>query len=757
VKAWLRARPLAAFTGAAAVAVAVFGLIADHPLRGPLTGSGDIPIWEYMGFYLWKNLSFRPLPHLELVTDQAFFPYGVNSVFQPWGFERDGFFALFFSHFGAGPWLQLYYLLSLFVTLVGAYALLRRDFGHLRAALAAIAVTFFNFYALKKYPGHLHICVLHWTTLSLLADFVIVRRVVRNDPVTWRLVILRLALASLSLGQDLGYISGFGLTSLTISVAFLIVFLGYRAARGQISLGALARNAQRRLTAELREHKLALLAFAAIFLAATFLYVPLAAQIARDARSFDFSAIPFGTYFASPGRLLLPWLPWLNPLGPVTFNDQIEGVGAGSVGWTLLLLGLGGLFCARRRIVHVPFLILFVLCVAYRPQDFPTLKIFPWFAFNRAATRATVIYAIVFTTLALSFNVELVPRRWRRKVATAMLLLAGLELGTALTLGSRISYPYPREFFSYMDVVRGTPGEALFDWPFCTVGGNGVGGDKLCPYYIFGHDDFSFRTYHQKKVVGQYFGRLHPSQLEPFRRAHWDGMFSPDTRDIFVARGERRCFTEDEWDVFTEFFALNDFAGLQLHPALLQPACLAEFYRRYGPPRAEVHMPDGDDLVFVPKPEALRARVDPAAGRALVLGPFLHESIELVSAEQPEVVEVKGMSGLERRGAEQWRWALGEKTEVLFSLRRPRTVTLQLSFYQPVADQEVRVVANGAEVARLPGLPPGPPASVIVKFDGIRGRNSLALMPSDWNGKTVKFAPADPRPMSIRLTHLTIE
>jgi hypothetical protein len=756
--AWLRARPLAALAVAAAVALGLFALLLDHPLTGPLAGTGDVPIWEFLGFYLWKNVSFRPLPHLDLVNDQAFFPYGVDNVFQPWGLERDGFFALCFSHFGPGPWLQLYYLLSLFVTLVGAYALLRRDFGHVRATLAGVAVTFLNFYAIRKYPGHMHICIVHWTVLGILADFVIVRRVVRGEPLSLRLVLLRLALASLCLGQDLGYIAGFGLTSLTVSLAFLVLLTAHRLARRRLSLGAVARNARRRFASELRQHKLALAGVALLFAAATFLYVPLAAQIAHHARRFDFSALPFGTYFASPWRLLLPYLPYFNPLGPLTFADQPEGLGGGTVGWTLLLLAAGGLVCARRHLLaYVPLLVVFLLCLTYRPVDFPTLKIFPWFAFNRAATRATTIYAVIFVAFALSLRKELVPRRWRRPLAAALGILGVVELGTALSLGGHSAFSYPKEFFSYMSVVRGTPGEALLDWPFCAVGGNGVGGDALCPYYVQSHDDFALRTYHQKKVVGQYFGRLHPAQLEPFRRAHWERLFAPDTRNIFEARGQIRCFTDEEWDVFTEFFALNDFAGVQLHPRLLPAECGVEFARRYGAPVAEVHMPDGDDLAFIAKPAALRARVDAAAGRGLVLRTYPSKSVEVIAAMDPSEVDVSGLDGLERKGDETWRWGLGARTELQFSLPARRIVTLRVSFYQPVPNQEVRVVANGAEVARLASQPPGPLRSEIIRFEGARGMNSVSLHATNWNHGSTAFAPADPRPLSLRLTHLILE
>src|SRR5262249_10911785 len=118
VSVWLREHPALVVCLSAAIAVALFNRLAGNPLSGPLAGSGDISIWEYLGYFVSQNLHFNPLPHLDLSTDQVFFPYGGNSVFQPWAPERDGFFALLFSLAGPGPWLQIYYSLSIFLTLV---------------------------------------------------------------------------------------------------------------------------------------------------------------------------------------------------------------------------------------------------------------------------------------------------------------------------------------------------------------------------------------------------------------------------------------------------------------------------------------------------------------------------------------------------------------------------------------------------------------------------------------------------------------
>ncbi len=736
--AWLRAHAVLVSAVAAAAAVAAFSTLLDQNLTGPLTGLGDVAIWEPMGAYLAKNLHFVPWPHLDLTNDQGFFPYGVNHVFQPWGFERDGFFAVLFTSFGPGPWLQVYYLLTLFITAVGAFAILRRDFGEVRAALGSVLSSFFNFYAVNKYPWHMHICVVHWTTLSLLADFVIVRRIVLREPLGLRLVFLRLTLLCLSFGQDLGYICGFALTSFTIAMlfsAFIVIGRGDHRAL----LHVLFEDPRR----ELRQHKVALSFLACVFLGASFFYLPLAAQVAREARSFDFRHVPNGYWFDSAWRLFIPYLPGFNPAqNPFKLSDLTEGSGGGSVGWTFLVLGIASLWTARRNwLVHVPTLILFVLCFFYNPSRLPTLKIFPWFAFSRVASRVTVIFPILITTWTLTLRLDAFAPALRKWLVGATVVLAALEFRTAYTLWPHVSSTYPDRFFAYMDMVRREPGQGLLDWPFCVTGGNGVGASsRLCPYYPINSNDFALQTYHAKKVVGQYFGRLHPSQIAPLLRAHFAALFVPDDKDFFKARGQTRCFDEHEWALFTEFFALNDFAGLQLHKSLLPAGCVETFYERFGRAAAEVRLTDGDDLAFIPKPAALRARVDEALGKSFNLRPHLHGAADLIGDPAGLPLDEDGLSDVGEEGPAKWRWGLGPKTTLGFSVQETRSLLFRFTFLFATRGQEIQVLVDGTPRARFVA------------------QARIEILSSDWNGKDGRrFDSDDERPISVRFTELALE
>jgi len=54
----------------------------------------------YQGYYVATNLRLLPFPRLDLDNDASFYPYGTSQVFQPWGFERELFWAACYTLFG---------------------------------------------------------------------------------------------------------------------------------------------------------------------------------------------------------------------------------------------------------------------------------------------------------------------------------------------------------------------------------------------------------------------------------------------------------------------------------------------------------------------------------------------------------------------------------------------------------------------------------------------------------------------------------
>jgi hypothetical protein len=334
---------------------------------------------------------------------------------------------------------------------------------------------------------------------------------------------------------------------------------------------------------------------------ASFVYVPLVLQVHSAANGFDFHGVPMGSWWANPLRLFIPQFPFAHgeeyPLRWL-LRDNPEGRAAGGPGWSLVILGGIGLWHSRRHFTrYVAVTVLLVACLLNFPA-FPVLKIFPWFQFSRVGPRSTVIYPVILVLYALAAP-RLRLSSVRSRLAAAMfgsVLL--LEVATVYTVPATRTYKYDANLFAYLRRVERTPGEAILDWPFCVTGGNGVGSRSgLCPYYRATRADFTHRMFHRKKVVGTYYGRLHPDQIRPFLRDGWAQLLAPEER----AGSTVHCFSPDEWAFFERFLNTHDFAGVQLHTPLIPPACLREFHARLGQPVARADVPGSGPVEFIPR------------------------------------------------------------------------------------------------------------------------------------------------------------
>lgn len=155
----------------------LYGVFFIRNFSMPLSGGGDIDEWEYVGYYLAENISFNPFPSLVFQNNQSFYPFGTTQVFSDWSLESNYWFAFFYKNFGNGAWLNFYYILSLIISFLGSYLILKKVFGQNKAFLAGFIVTFVNFYALNKYPDHFNHSTIHWTVLSIFTDFILVKRI----------------------------------------------------------------------------------------------------------------------------------------------------------------------------------------------------------------------------------------------------------------------------------------------------------------------------------------------------------------------------------------------------------------------------------------------------------------------------------------------------------------------------------------------------------------------------------------------------
>jgi hypothetical protein len=746
-----------------AAAVAIYAAVVIRNFKGPIGDHVESFLYEYLSYYVSKNLSFTPLPHLNLDNDQAFYPFGANVALQSFCVERDLFFTALSAAFGSGPWLQIYYLLGLTAATFGTFALLRRDHGDVRATVAAILANCLNFYAAQKYPYHFNIACVHWATLGIVCDFVIVSRLVERRRITVSLLLLRTLLVVLAFGLELGHVLGYSLTSSLAACVFAAGLLIVRARRGEESaLARFARDARE----ELAEHRGRIAALCAGIIVFGVLYGTLVAQIVRAAKQFDFKGVPDAVWWSQPVRLFIPYFPWIHgsmqPRFLQIWGDQAEkGVGSGGAGLFLLGLGVLGFVQARgHRLRYAPMLTTFVMYIVSRP-GFDLVRWMPWFAFTRVFSRATIVYSVVLGLLALDVSVERISRRWRPWIVGALGIVGALELYTiGLIKMSHPAFAFDDAFNAHMKAIEKLPGEAVLDFPFCLIGGNG---DQayLCPYPTRLKSVYALQRFHHKKVIGQYLGRIHPSQVKPFVDEGWPKMWDPDVPETGEADHQERCLTNAEWTFFTAFYLKNDFAGIQLARDALPPGCDEEFYARFGRPMGEVSIPNAGRLAFIPRDPSTFAQVDKEAAKKVRLQVGLVDPVEVIRTKQSPALDVTGFSGLEHLGPPNhptslWRWALAPFSEVAFEMEQPRTFQVDAKLSTPLDGQRVTLLIDGQKFATWDDVRSDGPVARSASIHLEPGKHVLRFEYAGSNTGPHAFAPGDPRPMTVSFSSLVL-
>jgi hypothetical protein len=565
----------------------------------PMSDGNDTDQYEYVGYFFWKNVTLWPFPQLKLINTQTFYPYGTNQVFLDWGFERDYWYAICYWLFGgAGPYLQFYYVYSLVLTAIGTFALMSPRFGRVKAFVLALVVSVFNFYAIWKFPVHMNVCIDHWTVLCMVATYRLLLDVVERKAVSLAYIVLWVWLHVQVLGQELAYVAGFALTLTTLTIPVLMVLL-YRQFPMVKEWPVLIR---RYVSSQYQSRKRLILGLLALIAISAWLYLPLTLQIAFTAWEFDFATVPELRAWSHPLRLFIPHLPSLNTYSvdyQPYFRDTFESYAQGSPGLYVVVLAVVGWWQIRRRVaLWLPLVVMLMLCLIYHPVLVPTLKIFPWFSFNRHGGRASLVYPVLLGLLAL--NVSWPRYRIGQAMVSLLVVLMGLEWYFGFYQKPQMpSKAVANSVLHYCAIIKKEPGEAVLDWPFCVVGADGVGDKEgLCPYYEQQNANFTFRRFYDKSVVGQYFGRLHPEQIQPFLRDGWPRLLTPD-----------RNFTEQDWQFLHSFLHKNNFAGINLYLDLLTPSQIAGFYRHFGQPIAQTRFPATGRVVFIPLQSAAKKSI----------------------------------------------------------------------------------------------------------------------------------------------------
>lgn len=542
---------------------------------GPLLGVGDVGYHEFVGYLFAKQVTWWPAPHLKWFTDLVVYPYGVNAGFQSWSLEREYLNVLCHKLLGESNWLQWYLVASALVTGVGTVLLLRTRYSNLRSWLLAYLTTFLSFGVTHRYPAHLNLGAAHWLVLNIIADFLTCQKVFERQRLSLQWLLLRAALLLACLGGDLSYLAGYALISFTLSSGYVVYAL-YRQANWHLR-DWWTDAAQRPFQTAILLIGIALLSW---------LYLPICFQLFFLTRGFKAF---MGSYWANPLRLVFPWA-LLQVWNPNWFGDNIESTRFFGLGWSVFLPGVAGLvYVIRKRLWYcLPLVTLMVLCIAFHPTKFPLLKIFPWASMIRVTGRVGVFLAAGFGLLALSLP------RPKRSFIVLWALLAAAEFTFSMRLPTQGQIiPLSSEMKTHLDTIASTPGEALFDWPFCVRGGYGL--RELCPDGGDLGADFALTRLHHKKVIGLSSGRLTKEMLPSLYADEWDALMA--VRD--------RCFNEKEWAKFEKFFERYDFAGLHLHVRFVPPKCLDEYTKRFGQPISRADLPGSGETWFIPKAKRL--------------------------------------------------------------------------------------------------------------------------------------------------------
>ena len=582
----------------------LYGIFFIRNFSMPLSGGGDIDEWEYVGYYLAEYISFDPFPSLVLNHNQTFYPFGTTQVFSDWSLESNYWFAFFYHNFGHGAWLNYYYVLSLIISFLGSYLILKKEFGQNKAFFAGFVVTFCNFYAINKYPDHFNHSTIHWTILSIFTDFILVKRIIFREIISLKWVFLKAFILIATLGMNLGYICGFALNSFVISVFVVIVILFVRIFQKENQLLLYFKS----WFSELKQAPFYYLLLGLPSLLLLYFYLPLVFQIFFEAKTFHLDEGTAPHFWSHPLRLFLPYFPNFSALqNPYTYllKDMPEGLGSYSPGWFCLGLGVLGFFRNRKQywLVFLPLIILFTISILYHPNKIPTLKIFPWGAYNRVTSRFTSILPVIFCCFMLPLNFKKLP--YKNIIFIFFTTILILEVSVVYIYKfSKQPYSFEKNFFNYMENINRQKGEAVMDFPFCIVGGDGTGlKENLCPVFKKTCNVYALSRFHHKKVIGGYYSHVHEATVNGFVKAGIGNWATPDINSWETATKVINSFSEKQLEHFIKYFQYNDFVGINICTDIIADKMYQQIIGKIGKPTDETMFPGAGKVVFIPKPK----------------------------------------------------------------------------------------------------------------------------------------------------------
>ena len=291
---------------------------------------------------------------------------------------------------------------------------------------------------------------------------------------------------------------------------------------------------------------------------------------------------------------------------------------------------------------------------------------------------------------------------------------------------------------AHMKKIEALPGEAVLDFPFCILGGNGDTA-YLCPFMERLKSVYALQRFHHKKVIGQYLGRVHPTQTKPFVDQGWPKMWDTDDSDPIKADKQLRCLTDAESE-----------------------GCPEQFYARHGQPMGTVSIPKAGRLAFIPRRAETFSRLDPEGAKQIRYTVVLSSAAETIAQRRPLGLDFNGLSGYEWLGdanndfGQHWRWAVAPQTDFIFNTTLAREIVLEADYLSPIPGQVVTVTMDCRVVQTLDDLPLNERSKLTLRTPVAPGEHTLQLRYKYANAGLTEFTPKDPRALTMRFWSLTL-
>ena len=559
--------------------------------------------WDALCAMFRSNYHFLPVPHLDLSGDCLLYPYGIDITFVPWWFGHH-YSQLFCRLLTGGLYpTQWFYVYSLLVTFFGVYALVCRRKGPFWGCFFAFALTFCNYAAICKFPGHNQLCHVHWLAISFVLDLILVEKFWNRERFSAQFFQCRVLVWCLCLGMELGYVAGLALTVSLFSLAYtgIVLLLRERSASG---CWRFVKEALHDFFETYRASLFCNVVLTLLVLAAAWLFLPLAVQISMHASVMTEKTQIWRTH---PFRLFLPIFPGLNP---ATVPNQgrfaeVDTVYAWNAGWFFLLVFilalLKGWLKGLKR--SFPFVLLFALFLLF--YHFPVLSCLPMLKCSRIAERfspGVILFLIAPLYFCVSRFSASACRTFVRQKWESLLLLGGLfALEFVTAYASALPWArdlplvdFPKDYCAAVEKVSKMPGEAIFFLPFSAHGGNGKGMGR---YHLLTAHQMQFAAKCGKKLNGCYLGRMLPElYLKEFDRFDWPSYLESD-----------HAWPKQKWQAFETFLANSDFCALIVARNQLPEAIVSDVMAHLGAPACEFKI-FSETYAVIPVPAHLRGR-----------------------------------------------------------------------------------------------------------------------------------------------------